>query len=214
MRYWMMIGIVLILFGYQSCKEVDDLPPILTLKGDTLISHPLNTEYIDPGATATDETDGNLTDKIYIENTVNENLIGNYKVTYKVVDEAGNEAAPVSRTVKVINQGWPFMGTYSLIETQDFPIQETCEYNVVVDADSTINYRMIFTDFACQTGQDIYVDISDASVVIPYQITGDTILTFSIQGSGYINDSIISVGYTRILDGETSLWNAEFKRLK
>jgi hypothetical protein len=213
MRYWIAIGIILVMLGFQSCKETDDLPPILTLIGDTLIIHPLNTVYIDPGATATDETDGNLTDNIYVENTVNENLVGNYTITYKVVDEAGNEAAPISRTVSVINQGWIYMGTYNLNESQNYPGQETCNYDVVVDADSTINYRILFTDFACQIGQNIFADVTDTAVVIPYQITGDTIQTFSIQGSGFINDSIISVGYTRIVGGETSLWNAEFKRL-
>jgi hypothetical protein len=209
----MFIGIILIMFGYQSCKEVDDLPPILTLKGDTLINHPLNTAYVDPGATATDETDGNLTNQIYVENTVNVNLIGNYTITYKVVDEAGNEATPISRTVRVINQGWIYMGTYSLTENQSFPQQENCSYNAVVGADSTINYRIIFTDFACQSGQNIYADVTDTAVVIPFQVWADSVQTFTLQGSGFINDTLISVEYTRKLDNVTSLWNAEFKRL-
>ena len=45
------------------------------------------------GVTATDKEDGNITENIkIIENTVNVNAVGTYKVTYKVIDSKGAEA--------------------------------------------------------------------------------------------------------------------------
>ena len=45
------------------------------------------------GVTATDKEDGNITENIkIIENTVNVNAVGTYKVTYKVTDSKGAEA--------------------------------------------------------------------------------------------------------------------------
>ena len=45
------------------------------------------------GVTATDKEDGNVTENIkIIENTVNVNAVGTYKVTYKVIDSKGAEA--------------------------------------------------------------------------------------------------------------------------
>ena len=44
------------------------------------------------GVTATDKEDGTITKIDVIENTVNENVAGTYKVTYKVTDSKGAEA--------------------------------------------------------------------------------------------------------------------------
>ncbi len=88
-----------------ACQKNDDVPPILTLNGQDSLSTILNSVYNDAGATATDETDGNISSNIYIDNQVNEDKIGEYTVTYHVVDQAGNEANPITRWVSVYNEG-------------------------------------------------------------------------------------------------------------
>ena len=56
------------------------------------------------GVTATDKEDGNITNKIkVIENTVNTNSKGTYKVTYEVVDSANNKTTKTIE-VKVITE--------------------------------------------------------------------------------------------------------------
>ncbi len=51
------------------------------------------------GVTATDKEDGDLTKNIkVIENTVNTKVIGNYKVTYQVIDSYGNQ---VTKTITI-----------------------------------------------------------------------------------------------------------------
>lgn len=59
------------------------------------------TDYIDPGATAHDEEDGDITDKINTTINVNEEQLGTYTVSYSVEDAAGN-SANATRTVDVI----------------------------------------------------------------------------------------------------------------
>src|SRR5690606_33582325 len=57
-------------------------------------------EYRDPGATAFDDDDGDLTDAIIVDNPVYPKTIGAYTVTYEVADSAGNKVT-ASRMVQV-----------------------------------------------------------------------------------------------------------------
>ena len=57
--------------------------------------------YSDPGATASDNIDGNITSSIVTVNPVNTAVVGTYTVTYNVSDAAGNAATQVTRTVYV-----------------------------------------------------------------------------------------------------------------
>jgi hypothetical protein len=58
--------------------------------------------FADPGATALDNVDGDLTSKIVVTGSVYTNIIGTYRLTYKVSDAAGNPADEVSRIVNVV----------------------------------------------------------------------------------------------------------------
>ena len=204
------VGLIFIMF---SCQENDDVPPVITLTGADSVTHVLNELYIDQGATAIDETDGNISSNIYIDNQVDENKLGKYWVTYKAVDEAGNEALPVSRYVRVINLGWIYMGNYLLTENQVCPNQETCQYQVITTTDSTINFRLLFNTMVCDFGQEVYADVYDATILLPYQLIQDSVSSMYLQGNGTINDSVIFIEYTKTTDTSTSLWNAEFIKL-
>ena len=60
----------------------------------------LGQAYSEPGYSAFDNCDGDITNKIEITNNINTNIPGNYEVTYKVVDGNGNETVKI-RKVKV-----------------------------------------------------------------------------------------------------------------
>lgn len=79
---------------------VDDVPPVITLKGNSVEYVYVNGTYTEKGATATDEKDGDLTEKIAISGTVDSATEGNYTITYSVSDNSGNEAT-LTRTVVV-----------------------------------------------------------------------------------------------------------------
>ena len=92
-------------FTFLSCeKEIDETPPIITLIGNELMVIYVGTDYTEPGATATDDVDGDISSKIVITHSIDINQIGNYNVKYNVSDEAGNAAEEVIRVVNVFPQ--------------------------------------------------------------------------------------------------------------
>jgi hypothetical protein len=79
----------------------DAVKPVITLNGNALVLHTLGEAYVDEGATASDNLDGDITTKIQVVNPVDVNNAGDYIITYNVSDWAGNYAEQVTRTVRV-----------------------------------------------------------------------------------------------------------------
>jgi hypothetical protein len=80
----------------------DTTAPVIALIGSSSITLELGATYIEQGATATDNVDGDISANIVIGGaTVNTNVAGTYVVTYNVSDAAGNAATQVTRTVVV-----------------------------------------------------------------------------------------------------------------
>jgi len=86
----------------------DTIPPVITLLGDNPLTITVGTDYNDPGATATDNIDGDLTDSIVVGgDTVNPNIAGDYIVTYNIEDSSSNAAVQKTRTVHVVSTSTP-----------------------------------------------------------------------------------------------------------
>ena len=79
----------------------DTTPPLITLLGESSLSLVRGTTYRDAGAKALDDRDGDITDKIVVENFVNSAVDGIYLVKYNVQDKAENRAVEVIRTVTI-----------------------------------------------------------------------------------------------------------------
>ena len=94
--------------GYLFTVAVNDTTaPVITLKGSASIRLNVGDVFTDPGATATDNKDGNLTADIVIAGSVDTSKVGVYTLTYKVTDAAGNKATPVTRSVEVVEKPIP-----------------------------------------------------------------------------------------------------------
>ena len=65
--------------------------------------------YIDAGATASDNVDGDITGSVSLSGTVDVTTAGSYTLTYAVSDAAGNAATAVTRTVTVVNTTAPVL---------------------------------------------------------------------------------------------------------
>ena len=74
----------------QETAEPDTEPPVLTLNGEGEIWMKAGQEYSDDGCTAQDTSDGDLTDSVTLEGSVNRYRSGDYTLTYSAVDSAGN----------------------------------------------------------------------------------------------------------------------------
>jgi beta-lactamase regulating signal transducer with metallopeptidase domain len=77
----------------------DTEPPVITLN-DGSSSHECGFDYSDPGATAFDVCDGDLTDAIGVAMDLDPYRPGSYQITYSVDDAAGNPAS-ATRDIEV-----------------------------------------------------------------------------------------------------------------
>ena len=90
--------------GDGTCDPAttDFTPPVISLVGEDPQVITVGDPYVELGATANDDVDGDLTGSIVIDASgVNTSLTGTYQVTYDVSDTAGNPAVQVVRTVQV-----------------------------------------------------------------------------------------------------------------
>ena len=85
-----------------TVSATDTEKPVITLVGDNPLNINVGDTYTEPGATASDNVDGDITSSIVIDNSaVNTAAAGTYEVTYNVSDAAGNAADETTRTVIV-----------------------------------------------------------------------------------------------------------------
>ena len=114
----------------RTVNVEDNTAPVITLLGVNPLNLPIGGTYNEPGASASDNVDGDITGNIVIAgDTVNTATPDNYVVTYDVSDAAGNQATQVTRTVKVIS------GTTELIIIA--PVQNELLTQTDVDVQAT-----------------------------------------------------------------------------
>ncbi len=92
--------------GNQTIKrsgqyKLDTTSPVITINGADQVSIKQGITYIDEGATAQDDYDGNI--PVQVLSNLNPNLAGTYQITYIARDQAGNETTVV-RTVTVYEE--------------------------------------------------------------------------------------------------------------
>ena len=78
----------------------DTTPPVITLTGNNPMTITVGDTFNDPGATASDNVDGDISSSISATSNINTAIAGTYTITYTVNDTAGNNSALV-RTVIV-----------------------------------------------------------------------------------------------------------------
>ena len=100
----------------------DELAPVITLTQGNHISLNPGKDFVDPGYTAVDECDGDITQKVTVEGSVNGHEYGTYTLTYRVADSKGN-ATEVQRIVRIADISAPVIslagetGTYIKVGT-------------------------------------------------------------------------------------------------
>ena len=93
-------------YAERTIPYYDPEAPELILEGEAEMVIPCGTIYSEPGYTATDNADGDLTADVAIEGEVIWYQPGTYQVAYTVADIFGNVTQKI-RTVTVEAQPWP-----------------------------------------------------------------------------------------------------------
>lgn len=130
----------------------DPVAPELQLQGDAEMSVPLGGTYEEPGFSAWDNCDGDLTDSVSVSGQVDANKLGTVTLEYSVSDSYGNTAS-VTRDVTVVPPRDPNRDKDKVIYLtfDDGPSANTARLLDVLD-----QYNVKATFFVVNTG---YTDI-------------------------------------------------------
>lgn len=202
----------------SSCKKEetpDTIAPVITLNGDNPATVYLGGTYTDAGATATDETDGDLTSSITSTNNINLLQTGTYTVTYSVTDAAGNTGTE-TRSVKVINEANYIAAGYSVVDVVTGKNAGTYYYNVSVSAHSTINNKLLIYNFG-GFGSLVYAEVTLSGTTLTLGSQNPTLMNDpgTISGSGSTDSTAVTtINYTCIYDsGGSDTGSATFTKI-
>ena len=83
----------------------DRIAPVVTLLGESSMNLAAGEAYIEPGAVASDDIDGDVSASVVISGNVNTTVVGTYQVSYAATDRAGNIGTAVRNIQVGVNQG-------------------------------------------------------------------------------------------------------------
>ena len=89
----------------RTVNVVDTTGPVITLKGEPVVTHEAGSSYTDAGASATDVVDGVVS--VQTSGHVNQNKPGSYTLVYSAVDSLGNVSVKELKTVEVVDTTGP-----------------------------------------------------------------------------------------------------------
>lgn len=142
--------------------------PVISLNGLSPMTVALNSQFIDPGATATDAEDGDISSNIIASNNVNTSVASKfYSVLYSIKDSAGAVTTknrrvivkdnPPSSGIVIDGNDGDWAGITSLTQSSDGTMKVTDDkdfiYIMVNTTSSTSNWQLhVDTDSNSQTG--------------------------------------------------------------
>lgn len=162
-------------------KSADTTPPQLNLIGDAQITLLQNQTYQDQGATAQDDTDGNISNKIVISGKVDTAVTGNYQLKYNVTDNAGNSAPELTRSISIQEN------VNSIYEDSFIKVLNLAQLASNASQTPTAYLKDQFQPFV----QNSFVQ-SDRDIFVSYSKTGSTVYSndnwaskFDFSGVGW-----------------------------
>lgn len=128
-----------------TVEAADVTKPVITITGkiqDTLMQ---GKTYMDAGATATDNIDGDITNKITKVSTLDSSKLGSYTITYSVSDLANNTATAVRTVVVVKNTSVNNINAISS-SVKVYPSPAYAELNVSIENINQLPAQLVIVD--------------------------------------------------------------------
>ena len=164
-------------FSEMMVISKEDKSPVLTLEGDEEINLLVGQEYVEPGFFAEDLEDGDLTEYVDIDGSVNINQIGEYVIKYSVTDFASRpHTVTVTRKVNVSN-GFQKDG--------DMAFHKNVEISSGSNPDALVDGNK-YTSWTAGSGESsAVVDLGEKKIVSKIEVeeTGNNIKWFKLYGS-------------------------------
>jgi len=168
--------------GYQNLTVPDGISPVITLNGSPTININVGDSYVDTGAIAFDNINGDITSNIIVVNPVNINIVGTYHITYNISDSSNNTAQQVTRTVIVNPVPQPPVAISNASATLG---------SAIVQSNNTVGYNATYGfTLANNSNNDLYVSS-----------TPSTFVTFT-KTSGTVNAATVTVSPSTV-NGDT-----------
>lgn len=139
------------IYGYT---EKDVTAPHLTLNGDSELILEVGDTYVESGAVAIDNKDGNISQNIIVRGTVDTSKEGMYLITYSVEDAAGNKSEKI-RTIMVQSNFEVKAFVKNLFPTR-YRLEQLTETQLVQIANS-LDIEATTTDLKSDTVNKIWV---------------------------------------------------------
>jgi len=196
----------------RTVKVVDTTIPVITLEdNDTPTIVQVGGSYVEPGYTATDNYDGDITDNVVVSglDKLDTTKVADYVLKYNVTDANGNKAVEVTRIIKVVDTKAPVI---TLIGENPVTVQVGVDYQ---DAGATAidNYEGDISSRIIVTGTvntkvpgeyTLYYNVSDYSGNAAIQVTRTVIVA----------DTVAPEVDFKILNPTTNEWYGESIQVK
>jgi hypothetical protein len=183
-----------------GCNKDDTTAPVINVNGDNPYNLEMLATYTDPGASANDDEDGDISSSIVIDASgINNKLPGTYTVFYSVTDAAGNEGTN-SRSVVVYASPNALAKNYSVVDSCTSG-GNTLVYNYSQTITAVNSTTIGFNKFADYTGNNGITATVNANgtVTIPTQTAqniGSQAEDHEFAGTGVVTNTGILITYT------------------
>jgi hypothetical protein len=196
-----LVTVLLVIAGgmifFSSCKKDDTTAPVITLLGSNPLYLDLGDTWTDPGFTANDDKDGDITTSVVVTNTPNMAQVNHYTVTYTVEDKAGN-ATTETRDVYVKSDR--LIGTYAAHDVVTGANAGEYDYNITVTQSSAAYNKLLLQNFGGFGAAVVAnLNIVGTAVTIPTQTPAGMPAGYegSIAGTGtYLGLALKTLNYT------------------
>ncbi len=188
--YTYKLPIIPIPFSETRSVTVEDYElPVISLTSSDTVMLPLGSDYKEPGYTAHDNFDGDLTSTVTVEGTVDTATVGVYTITYKTTDSNGNtgiaerrvtvtEDSPLTASVAEFSLDGFFTDAI-LPETEDAGeqyINDTTFFgDSVIENLALMDGQVPFDKMWCQAGISA-LDAEDSTLRVNDEETSSTII--------------------------------------
>ncbi len=190
----------------RTVNVVDTTIPVITLAGNNVTNIYTGQPYVETGATAFDNYDGDISGSIVKDSSaVDTNTVGSYSVTYNVTDANGNNAEEVTRTVNVLSDNVPVIVLNGMAVTN-------------------IALRSAYTELGAVATDDVDGDISGSIIIYSNSLNTNMLGSYNVDyvvtdsfGNIVTNTRIVNIVdvtvpviYSAQLPADGTITNAEF----